>query len=191
MTRRRPASARPWNNLAHAILKFGAAAVSDILLQRKSSTVLEPCATCEVAVRKPSRAADSMGEVRTTAKALLLYLCGLFALAATLFVGLNLVLPGVDLAASLPQREPTRMDLMVSSAREIRAALLKPLPLPEPLGPIIQKPAHAPKAVAKAAPRRLPPEALNAYASGAPDWSASRWSSSAASGGDFDRHKPQ
>jgi hypothetical protein len=136
-----------------------------------------------------------MEEVRATAKASLLYLCGLLLLAVTLFVGLNLVFPGVDTAASLPEREPTRMDLMVASAREIKAALLKPLPPPEPLGPITQKPAHAPKAVVKAAPapRRLPPEALNAYASGDPDWSASRWSasSSGAYGGDFDRHKPR
>ena len=46
-----------------------------------------------------------MDEVRATAKALLLYFCGLLALAATLFVGLNLVLPGADTAASLADRD--------------------------------------------------------------------------------------
>ena len=72
-----------------------------------------------------------MEEVRATAKALVLYVAGLLALAATLFIGLNLM-PGVDTAASLADREPTRMDLMVANARDIRAALLKPLPPPEP-----------------------------------------------------------
>jgi len=132
-----------------------------------------------------------MDEVRATAKALLLYFCGLLALAATLFVGLNLVLPGVDTAASLASREPTRMDLMVASAREIRAALVKPLPQPEPLGPIAQKPAHEPKAVAKSSPRRPPRAALEAYASGAPAVPAWSPASSAAYAGDFDRHKPR
>jgi hypothetical protein len=132
-----------------------------------------------------------MDEVRATAKALLLYFCGLLALAATLFVGLNLVLPGADTAASLADREPSRMDLMVASAREIRAALLKPLPPPQPLGPITQKPVHAPKAVAKSSPRRPSREALEAYASGAPAVSAWSPASSAAYAGEFDRHKPR
>ena len=127
-----------------------------------------------------------MQEAQTTAKALLCYLCGLLALATTFFVGLSL-LPGTETAASLPTREPTRMDLMVANAREIRAALLKPVPPPEPLGPITQKPAHAVQAVSRAIPRRLPQAALDAHAS-APGWSAA---SSAAYGGDFDRHKPQ
>ena len=129
-----------------------------------------------------------MQEAQTTAKALLCYLCGLLALATAFFVGLSLLLPGTETAASLPTREPTRMDLMVANAREIRAALLKPVPPPEPLGPITQKPAHAVQTASKAVPRRLPPAALDAYASGAPGWSAA---SSAAYGGDFDRHKPQ
>ena len=128
-----------------------------------------------------------MQEAQTTAKALLCYLCGLLALATAFLVGLSLLLPGTETAASLPTREPSRMDQMVANAREIRAALLKPVPPPEPLGPITQKPAHPVQAVSKAIPRRLPQAALDAYAS-APGWSAA---SSAAYGGDFDRHKPQ
>jgi len=133
-----------------------------------------------------------MEEVRVTGKALLLYVGGLLAIAAMLFVGLNLVLPGTNTAASLADREPTRMDLMVANAREIRAALLKPLPAPEPLGPITQKPAHEPKAVAKStSPRRPPRAALEAYASGAPAFSGWSSGSSANYGSEFDRHKPR
>ena len=132
-----------------------------------------------------------MEELRATGKALLLYVGGLLAIAALLFVGMNLILPGTDTAASLADREPTRMDLMVANAREIRAALLKPLPAPEPLGPITQKSAHEPKAVAKSSPRRPPQAALEAYASGAPAFSGWSSGSSANYGGEFDRHKPR
>ncbi len=74
---------------------------------------------------------------------------------------------------------PTRLQLAVENAREIRAALAKPLPPPEPLQPITakltrgrllpgHKAAHTVKAPAPAAAdkaHKLPPAALHAMAS--------------------------
>jgi hypothetical protein len=68
------------------------------------------------------------------------------------------------------QREKTILDQRIASAREIKHALRKPIPRPEPLTPITAKPARALSAVAVAPEkpryRSLSKEARDAFASG-------------------------
>lgn len=127
-----------------------------------------------------------MKELRATAKEALLYFLGIVGLAVVYFFGVGYVMSGQKNAASRDVREPTRMDMLVANAREIRAALERPLPPLEPLPPITQRPANAgPKLVtAKSRPRKLSSEARDAL--------ASQWSAPVGSYVDaLDRHKPQ
>jgi hypothetical protein len=68
------------------------------------------------------------------------------------------------------QRETTILDQRLASAREIKHALRKPIPRPEPLTPIAAKPARALSEVAvapeKPKHRSLSNEARDAFASG-------------------------
>ena len=83
-------------------------------------------------------------ELRATGKSLLFYLLAVSTLAITSWLCLIFVLqPNERMAAKDDSREPTRIATVVFSAREIRAALERPLPPLEPLGPITQKSARA------------------------------------------------
>jgi hypothetical protein len=85
-------------------------------------------------------------------------------------------------------REPSRIETAVSSAREIKAALARPITGPEPLGPIRSKAAyalggpHATKTVAREHRRKAPTREADAY-------SESSVAMPGANEG-FDRHRP-
>ena len=67
-----------------------------------------------------------------------------------------------------PERAPTRLSIAVENAREIQAALAKPIPPPAPLQPITAKLAYGHlKSGARAAQHRpkLPKAAMDAMAS--------------------------
>ena len=87
--------------------------------------------------------------------------------------------------------EQTRLSLVTTNAREIRAALAKPISGPEPLGPVREKAANAlggPKVVAQqAAKPKLSREAKEAFASD--NFAAS--STAYAYSDSYDRHRPQ
>ena len=110
-------------------------------------------------------------ELRATAKSLLFYLLAVSTPILITYLCLIFVLgPNERRVATDDSREPTRIAIVVSNAREIRAALERPLPALEPLGPIAQKSARAlggPKFAVKAQPRRpvLSAEAKEAFAS--------------------------
>ena len=99
-------------------------------------------------------------------------------------IGLALI---VQASAGLPrqtERERTLLDYRVESSREIRQALAKPVPGPEPLPPLTAKPAHEPSAriVSANRPRpRLSKEARDAFAS-------SEWPAQSRSSVEYDRH---
>ena len=90
----------------------------------------------------------------------LLLICG--SLVATGF----LVWRDASAASSAGwQREETQLDRMTRNAREIREALAKPIPPPEPLPAITARPVRT--MAASSVPRKLKPlspEALNAMA---------------------------
>ena len=119
----------------------------------------------------------------------------LYALAVLVPVGCTALAVTWIIAAAdgLPnEREPpkTVLDIRVESAREIRRALASPVLLPEPLGPIKAAAANASGgakglSLTAARSRRQPAEARNAFASGAPDWTAGVQATEVRS---FDRH---
>jgi hypothetical protein len=89
----------------------------------------------------------------------------------------------------LTQREPSRIETAVSSAREIKAALARPIAGPEPLGPIRSQPANALggphaklKTVAREHRRKVPTRDADAF-------SESSMTMPGANEG-FDRHRP-
>src|SRR6476659_7015757 len=106
-----------------------------------------------------------------------------FLTTISLLVGIALVCVGLGLTAVVKaasalsqqtQRERTMLDLRMESSREIRQALAKPLPQPEPLPPITARLHHAAGfAVASINPDRgkLTDEARSAFAS--PRWPSS------------------
>jgi hypothetical protein len=97
-------------------------------------------------------------------------------------IGLALM---VQASAGLPQqaeREKTLLDLRVESSREIRQALAKPIPPPEPLPPLTARAAQALGGALAAKPqRKLGKEARDAFAS-------SEWSAQSHSTVTHDRH---
>ena len=106
-----------------------------------------------------------------------------FLTTISLLVGIALVCVGLGLTAVVKaasalsqqtQRERTLLDFRMESSREIRQALAKPLPQPEPLPPITARLHHAAGfAVASINPdrRKLTDEAHSAFAS--PQWPSS------------------
>ena len=65
------------------------------------------------------------------------------------------------------EKHVTRLDQAVANAREIRAALAKPIPRPEPLPPITAKLAYGhlkPGGTGAVAERKLPSASMNAMA---------------------------
>ena len=99
-----------------------------------------------------------------------LYLFGTMVPIVIGGVGLNWMLYNVG-------REPgaakSRLEERVQTAREIRAALAKPIPPPAPLPPITAKLAHPietkPVARAETKTKRIPKEAWDAFAQERPD----------------------
>src|SRR4029078_6124671 len=84
-----------------------------------------------------------MSEARNWSKAFLTY-CGVAA-ALVSCSGLSLAVV-INAGAGLSQTaeiEKTLLDTRVESSREIRQALAKPIPRPEPLGPITAKLSHS------------------------------------------------
>ena len=134
-------------------------------------------------------------ELRRAGKAFGLYLVALLfvvgsyaALGQLGFTELtaNAALPVISKA---PEREKTRLEIVVTSAREIRAALAKPVTAIEPLGPIKIKaanalggPGGAAKLAAKEQKMKISTEAKEAFASSSIE--APRNSEV------FDRHRP-
>src|SRR5476651_1652755 len=96
-----------------------------------------------------------------------LYMGVLVVALAGIGVGLTVIRQG---ATRLSQQvQPTLLDLRVQSSREIRQALAKQLPLPEPLPPRTARSAYATGtrvAVSLPMSRELSQEARNALASG-------------------------
>jgi hypothetical protein len=106
-----------------------------------------------------------MSEARKWSKAFLAY-CGVAA-ALLICSGLSLAFV-INAGASLSRTaeiEKTLLDTRVESSREIRQALLKPIPRPEPLGPITAKLARSIEATKLAAKPKLPKQARDAFAS--------------------------
>lgn len=122
---------------------------------------------------------------------------GVLSLAAIYFMVIGTLLIGAALGlmkvvetsagvAVYSEREKTQLDLRVESAREIREALAKPIPLPEPLPPMAAKFERATPTVAAVAPKRptVLRQARAAFAS-------MRLEQSSHSAMAFDRHMPQ
>jgi hypothetical protein len=119
-----------------------------------------------------------------------IYLLAAFApVGAMLAAGVWFLGGTASSAAKAQDPAKTYLDLRVESAREIKRALAKPIPRPEPLGPIQTRAANASggaKALASGSWRhRLPAEARDAFASG--NDAGSSWSSSGRTPS-YDRH---
>jgi hypothetical protein len=126
------------------------------------------------------------------AKQLVAYVAVLAVVLVGLGLGLSRAVEKASEFSQRPQQKQTLLDRRIESSREIRAALSKPLPAPEPLQPITAKLAHpAASRVASREPaksrlkRARLPAALNAMAMGNsmdPPWQALSYAPSA-----FDR----
>ena len=106
-----------------------------------------------------------MSEARKWSNAFLTY-CGVVA-ALVICSSLSLALV-INAAAGLSQTaeiEKTLLDYRVESSREIRQALSKPIPRPEPLGAITAKLARSMEATKLAAKPKLSNQARDAFAS--------------------------
>jgi hypothetical protein len=106
-----------------------------------------------------------MSEARKWSNAFLAY-CGVTA-ALVICSSLSLALV-INAGAGLSQTaeiEKTLLDYRVESSREIRQALAKPIPRPEPLGPITAKLARSMEATKLAAKPKLSKQAADAFAS--------------------------
>ena len=111
----------------------------------------------------------------STPALLLVYVSVLGILALVVGYGLTKVTMASDEAARRAEREKTVLKERLESAREIRRALARPVPPPDPLPPITAKPANPPdqpnlaaSGVSKEKPRKLkiPATARNAMAMG-------------------------
>jgi hypothetical protein len=106
-----------------------------------------------------------MSETSKWSEAFLIY-CGV---AAALIICSSLsVAVVINAGAGLSQTaeiEKTLLDYRVESSREIRQALSKPVPRPEPLGPITAKLARSVEATKLAAKPNLSKQARDAFAS--------------------------
>jgi hypothetical protein len=102
-------------------------------------------------------------------KAVGLYLSAAALLLAASWMLMTAVLANLQIASDMQPSEPTRLQEMVETAREIRGALAAPIARPQPLTPIVAKSERSPNSVPVAAVRRaerrpLPREAANSYA---------------------------
>ena len=112
-----------------------------------------------------------MPEVRKCSTALLTYCAVAAALVACSGLSLAMVI-GAGAGLSRPaETEKTLLDHRVESSREIRQALLRPIPRPEPLQPITAKLARRLEPTKLASKPKLSKEARDAFASS--DFSAS------------------
>jgi hypothetical protein len=112
-----------------------------------------------------------MPEMRKCSTALLTYCAVAAALVACSSLSLAVVI-GAGAGLSQPvETEKTLLDHRVESSREIRQALLRPVPRPEPLGPITATLARRVEPTKLVAKPKLSKEARDAFASG--DFSAS------------------
>jgi hypothetical protein len=105
-----------------------------------------------------------MSEARKWSNAFLTY-CGVTA-ALVICSSLSLAVV-INAGAGLSQTaeiEKTLLDYRVESSREIRQALAKPIPRPEPLGPITAKLAGSIEATKLAAKPKLSKQARDAFA---------------------------
>jgi len=136
-------------------------------------------------------------ELPRVAKSFALYLFGLALVAGLYFsggyFGLTQAAYGAFSFSSTEARnEQTRLAIVAANAREIRAALAKPVARPEPLGPIREKAANAmggPKAIAQQTVRpTLSREARNAEAMNA---FASDHFGASSTAYAYDRHRPE
>jgi hypothetical protein len=129
----------------------------------------------------------------STARSLLLtsslYFAALGAVALGLYGSLTVLAPAVQAyVLHSYERPPSRLDIVVANAREVRQALATPIAPAEPLLPVTAKPLRAieakPQKAERVSSRRPGAEARNAYAM------------SARAGGDAmtmgaDRYRPQ
>jgi hypothetical protein len=136
-------------------------------------------------------------ELPRAAKSFALYLFGLVLVAGLYFssgyFGLTQAATAALSFSSVEAKsEQTRLAIVVANAREIRAALSKPVARPEPLGPIREKAANTlggPKVVARQTVRpTLSREAKDAFASHDAFGSGNFGASSTAYA--YDRHRP-
>jgi len=106
-----------------------------------------------------------MSEARKWSNAFLTY-CGVAAaLVICSSVSLALVINAGAGLSHTAEIEKTLLDYRVESSREIRQALSKPIPRPEPLGPITAKLARSLEATTLAAKPKLSKQAADAFAS--------------------------
>jgi hypothetical protein len=105
-------------------------------------------------------------------------------------IGVSLIVMMQGATWSSQQVQPTLLDLRVQSSREIRQALAKQLPLPEPLPPRSAHAAGSRVAVSLPMPRKLSQTARDALASGY-DRTSSLWGSQSGAYPEFDRHAYQ
>lgn len=117
------------------------------------------------------------------------YVAGLLVILSTFLVSGYFGLSQAAYAAlDVPsaKAEQTRLDIVTANAREIRAALARPVQQPQPLGPIREKSAHGlggPNVLARqSVKQKLTPEAENAFASSSASY--------ASNSEPFDRHRP-
>ena len=124
---------------------------------------LDPLCSCVAGGAKDEE--QFMSEARKWSNAFLTY-CGVAA-ALVICSSLSLALV-INAGAGLSHTaeiEKTLLDYRVESSREIRQALSKPIPRPEPLGPITAKLARSMEATKLAAQPKLSNQARDAFAS--------------------------
>ena len=135
---------------------------------------------------------DAMRELRTAGMSMVLYLAALGAIASVAvaggYAGLTSLASASDQSVAAPSSERTRLEQVVANSREINAALRKPLPALEPLGPIVHKPARAGVSRIVVSPKpKLSREANDAFAADWPQPQRTATSSYDA----YDRNRPQ
>ena len=119
-----------------------------------------------------------------------LYIGVLVLTLGVITMGLTAVMQNAPRPSQQVQRKPTLLDLRVQRSREIREALAKPVPPPEPLPPRTARPAHALGSrvmVSQHRPHKLLREDRDASASEGSSSSRGFQSSYA----EFDRHSYQ
>jgi hypothetical protein len=99
-----------------------------------------------------------------------IYIAVIALLLGGLGVGLVTVVNGAAGLSQAPERDSSVLAQRVQDARDIRAALARPVPHPEPLPPITARPAHAVSAMTASRPARrvLSQQARDAFASDEP-----------------------
>ena len=134
-------------------------------------------------------------EARSYLRNLVVYVCALVVLVGGSFLGFASVFYAIDAIDDRPEnREPTRLDINVQTAREIRRALDTAIPQPPSLGPITASRASpidsSNAAVMKPEKRKDSTKGLDAMAmSSSTGFSGSKDSGAAYPA--YDRHAPQ